>query len=193
MEGEIMKKSLGAKTIIYPAPVLIIGTYDINKRPNLMTAAWGGICCSDPPCVAVSMRKATYTYGNIKQRKAFTVNILSENMVKEADYYGIVSGRSEDKFVKTNITPVKSDLVDAPYGKQFPFVLECKLLKTIEIGLHTQFIGEILDVKVDQSMIGPNGLPDIDKLKPFFLDPANYEYLGTGKKLGKGFSIGKEI
>jgi len=188
-----MKKSLGAKTIIYPAPVLIIGTYDSNKRPNLMTVAWGGICCSTPPCVAVSMRKATYTYGNINQRKAFTVNILSENMVKEADYYGIVSGRSEDKFAKTNITPVKSDLVDAPYGKEFPFVLECKLLKTIEIELHTQFIGKILDVKVDQSMIGTNGLPDIDKLKPFFFDPANCEYLGIGKKLGNAFSIGKEI
>ncbi len=188
-----MKKSLGAKTIIYPAPVLIIGTYDSKERPNLMTVAWGGICCSTPPCVAVSMRKATYTYDNINQRKAFTVNILSENMVKEADYYGIVSGRSEDKFAKTNITPVKSDLVDAPYGKEFPFVLECKLLKTIEIGLHTQFIGEILDVKVDQSMIGPNGLPDIDKLKPFFFDPATSNYFGAGKKLGKAFSIGKEI
>ena len=188
-----MKKSLGAKTIIYPMPVLIIGTYDSNKRPNLMTVAWGGICCSTPPCVAVSMRKATYTHSNINQRKAFTVNILSENMVKEADYYGIVSGRSEDKFAKTNITPVKSDLVDAPYGKEFPFVLECKLLKTIEIGLHTQFIGKILDLKVDQSMIGPNGLPDIDKLKPFFFDSANCKYLGTGKKLGNAFSIGKEI
>ncbi len=188
-----MKKSLGAKTIIYPTPVLIIGTYDSQERPNLMAAAWGGICCSIPPCVAVSLRKATYSHGNIKQRKAFTINILSENMVKEADYYGIVSGRNEDKFVRTNITPVKSDLVDAPYGKQFPFVVECRLLKTIEIGLHTQFIGEILDVKVEKSMIGPTGLPDIGKLKPFLFDPATRNYLSTGKRLGKAFSIGREI
>ena len=188
-----MKKSLGARAIIYPTPVLIVGTYDSQERPNLMTVAWGGIYCSTPPCVAISIRKATYTYGNIKLKKAFTINILSENMVKEADYYGVVSGRSEDKFAKTNITPVKSDLVDAPYGKEFPLVLECKLLKVVEIGSHTQLVGEILDIKAEESIIDSSGFPDIGKLKPFFYDPAKSEYLGTGKKLGKGFSIGKEI
>jgi flavin reductase (DIM6/NTAB) family NADH-FMN oxidoreductase RutF len=193
MEGEIMKKSLGAKTIIYPTPVLVIGTYDSQNKPNLMTVAWGGICCSNPPCVAISLRKATYTYNNIMEKKAFTVNILSEDMVKEADYYGIVSGRDEDKFTKTNITPVKSDLVDAPYGKEFPFVVECKLFKSLEIGLHTQFIGEILDVKAEESILGTSGFPDMDKLKPFFFDPAGSYYFRTGKMLAKGFSIGKEI
>ena len=188
-----MKKSLGPKTILYPTPVLIIGTYDSQEKPNLATVAWGGICCSVPPCVAISMRKATYTHGNIMQRKAFTVNVLSENMVKKADYYGIVSGRNKDKFTETNITPQKSDLVDAPYGMEFPLILECKLLKVIEIGLHTQFIGEIMDIKAEESVLDSSGFPDIEKLKPFFYDPARSEYLGTGKKLGKGFSIGKEI
>ena len=96
-----MKKSLGARTIIYPTPVLVIGTYDNQEKPNLAAVAWGGICCSIPPCIAISLRKATYSHGNIMQRKAFTVNILSENMVKEADYYGIVSGRNKDKFAQT--------------------------------------------------------------------------------------------
>jgi len=188
-----MKKSLGPKTILYPTPVLIIGTYDSQEKPNLATVAWGGICCSVPPCIAISMRKATYTHGNIMERKAFTVNILSENMTKEADYYGIVSGRNKDKFAETNITPQKSDLVDAPYGQEFPLVLECKLLKVIEIGLHTQFIGEIMDIKAEESVLDSSGFPDIGKIKPFFFDPVRREYLGTGKKLGKGFSIGKEI
>ncbi len=188
-----MKKSLGAKTIIYPTPVLVIGTYDSQEKPNLADVAWGGICCSKPPSVAISLRKATYSHGNIMHRKAFTINILPENMVKEADYYGIVSGRDEDKFAKTNITPVRSELVDAPYGKEFPLVLECKLLKVTEIGLHTQFVGEIMDVKAEESILDSSGFPDIEKLKPFFYDPAKREYLGTGKKLGKGFSIGKEI
>jgi len=188
-----MKKSLGAKTIIYPTPVFIIGTYDSQERPNLATVAWGGICCSTPPCVAISLRKARHSYDNIMQRKAFTVNILSEDMVKKADYYGIVSGKDEDKFTKTNITPVKSDLVDAPYGKEFPFVVECKLFKSIELGAHTQFIGEILDIKVEESIIDPDGQLNIEKLKPFFYDPANVTYFGTGKKLGKAFSIGKEV
>jgi len=72
-----MKKSFGAKTLVYPTPVWIIGTYDKVGKPNAMTIAWGGICSSTPPCVAVSIRKATYTHGNIIERKAFTVNVLS--------------------------------------------------------------------------------------------------------------------
>jgi flavin reductase (DIM6/NTAB) family NADH-FMN oxidoreductase RutF len=187
-----MKKSLGAKTIIYPTPVLIIGTYDSQERPNLAAVAWGGICCSTPPCVAVSLRKSRHSHSNIMQRKAFTVNILSEDMVKKADYYGIVSGKDEDKFAKTGITPVKSELVDAPYGREFPFVLECRLYKSIELGAHTQFIGEILDVKAEESILDPDGQLNIEKLKPFFYDPATVNYFGTGKKLGKAFSIGKE-
>lgn len=195
MKGDIiaMKKSLGARTIIYPAPVLVIGTYNNQNKPNLMTAAWGGICCSEPPCVAVSIRRAKYTYNNILEKKAFTVNILSEDMVKNADYYGIVSGKNEDKFSKTNITPVKSKIVDAPYGKEFPLVLECRLIKSFELGIHTQFIGEIMDVKAEERILDSLGLPDLNKLKPFFYDPAAGYYFGTGKKLAKGFSIGKKL
>ena len=109
-----MKKSIGAMTIIFPTSVLIVGTYDVFGKPNLMAAAWGGICCSRPPCVAISLRKATYTYGNIVEKNAFTINILSETHVKEADYYGIATGKDVDKFAATGITPVKSEIVDAP-------------------------------------------------------------------------------
>lgn len=187
-----MKKSLGAKTILYPTPVLVIGTYDSSGRPNVMTAAWGGICCSSPPCVAVSIRKATYSYGNVVEQKAFTINIPSQENIKEADYFGIVSGKKHDKFSDTGLTPVKSDKVNAPYIKEFPLVLECKVVHTIEIGLHTQFIGEIMDTKADESVLGENGLPDIEKIKPFFFTPDNRTYYGTGKYLGKAFSIGKD-
>ncbi len=121
-----MKRSIGAKTLVYPAPVLIVGTYDSEKRPNVMVVAWGGICCSQPPCVAVSLRKATYSYGSIVSRQAFTVNIASEAQVKEVDYLGLASGRTENKFEKTGLTPVASELVDAPYIREFPLVLECK-------------------------------------------------------------------
>jgi flavin reductase (DIM6/NTAB) family NADH-FMN oxidoreductase RutF len=187
------KKSLGAQTILFPTPVLVVGTYDFNDRPNLMTAAWGGICCSDPPCLAISLRKATYTYGNLMARKAYTVNCLSESQAGLADFYGIVSGRNQDKWAASGITPVKSDLVDAPYGQEFPLVLECRVIKTIEIGLHTQFIGEIMDIKAGEEILGENGLPDIAKLKPFLFDPANRNYYGIGNLLGPAFSIGKGI
>ena len=82
-----MKKSLGANTLIYPTPTWVVGTYDKDGKPNVMTAAWGGICCSQPPCVAVSLRKATYSYGNIVERKAFTVNVPSVAHAKQADYF----------------------------------------------------------------------------------------------------------
>ena len=186
-----MKKSLGAKTIVYPTPVLIVGTYDKDGKPNVMTAAWGGICCSVPPCLAVSLRKATHSYGSIVHRKAFTVSLPSERYVKEADYFGLVSGRDEDKFAATGLTPVRSDLVDAPYIAEFPLVLECRLAHTIELGLHTQFVGEILDVKADEDVLDAAGLPDLEKLRPMLYATEVRSYHGFGRFLGKAFSIGK--
>ena len=188
-----MRKSLGAKTIIYPAPVLVIGSYDKNGNPNVMTAAWGGICCSSPPCVTVSLRKATYTYASICERKAFTVNVPSEKYIESVDYFGIASGRNEDKFSKSGLTPVKSDLVDAPYVGEFPFILECRLIHTHEIGLHTQFIGEILDIKADENFLDDKGALSVEKIKPITYTPEYGYYFGLGKELGKAHSIGKRI
>lgn len=188
-----MKRSLGAKTIVYPTPVFVVGTYDKGGRPNIMTAAWGGICCSKPPCVAVSLRKATYTYGNILEQQAFTISIPSEDHAKLADYCGLVSGKGHDKFADTGLTPVKSDLVNAPYVKEFPLILECKVLDTFEIGLHTQFIGEIMDVKADEDVLGEKELPEIEKVKPILFAPENLDYYGVGQYLGKAFSIGKQV
>jgi flavin reductase (DIM6/NTAB) family NADH-FMN oxidoreductase RutF len=188
-----MKKSIGAKTIVYPTPVFIVGTYDKAGKPNVMTAAWGGICCSSPPCVAVSLRKATYTYGNIMEHQAFTISIPSEGYVKEVDYFGLVSGEKEDKFAASGLTPVKSDLVNAPYVKEFPLVLECKVLRTLEIGLHTQFVGEIMDVKADEAVIGKKGLPDVEAVKPFSYAPESRGYYRIGSFLAKAFSIGRKI
>ena len=188
-----MKKSIGAKTIVFPTPVFIVGSYDKAGKPNEMTVAWGGICCSTPPCVGIAIREATYTYGNIMARKAFTISIPSEKFIKEADYFGIVSGRTEDKFAATKLTPVKSDLVDAPYVKEFPLVLECSVIQTVKIGLHTLFIGEIKDVKANETMLDKNGAPDIEKIKPMIFDPANHTYYGVGQYLGDAFSEGKKI
>ena len=188
-----MKESLGARPLVFPTPVWVVGTYDKQGRPDAMTAAWGAICCSKPPCVTISIQKIRYTYGNLLERKAFTVNVPSETYSKEADYFGIASGKKIDKFSAAGLTPVKGDLVDAPYVKEFPLVLECILIHTHEIGLHTQFIGEIKDVKADKSVLDEKGLPDIEKVKPFTYVPEIRTYYGIGKYLGKAFSIGKEI
>lgn len=187
-----MKKSVGAKTISYPAPVYVVGTYDDAGNPNLMTAAWAGICCSRPPCVAVSLRKATYSYHNIVARGAYTVSFPSEAFVREADYIGLVSGREVNKFEALGLTPVRSELVDAPYVAEFPLVLECKLLHTIEIGLHTQFIGEVLDVKADEAVLDERGQPHIELVKPILFATGPSAYYGVGRRLGEAFSIGRK-
>ncbi len=188
-----MRKSFGAKTLVFATPVWVVATFDKNNRPNAATVAWGGVCSSKPPSVAVSLRKSRYTYENILHRKAFTVNVPSAEQVKIADYCGIVSGKNEDKFGGAGITAVKSDIVDAPYIQEFPMILECKLTGMMEIGIHTHFIGEIIDVKVDEKMLTDDGLPDILKISPIIYGPEIQAYYGVGKYLGKAFSVGKEM
>jgi len=188
-----MKKSLGAKTIVFPVPVWIIGTYDKDGKPNVMAASWGGVCCSEPPCVTVSLRKATYTYGCLMERKAYTVSIPSEKHAREADYFGTASGRKTDKFADTALTPVRSELVDAPYVGEFSHILECKVIHIHEIGLHTQFIGQIMDVKMDEEVLDAEGKPDVTKAKPFIYAPGPQQYYGLGSHLGRGYNLGKKL
>jgi flavin reductase (DIM6/NTAB) family NADH-FMN oxidoreductase RutF len=187
------KISLGANSFAPITLVWVVGTYDPVGKPNVMTAAWTGICCSKPPCVYVSLRKATYTYDNLMARKAFTVSFPSEAYVKEADYFGMASGRDSDKFAVTKLTPVKSDLVDAPYVGEFPVVLECKVINVVEIGLHTMFIGEVLDVKADKNVLNENGMPDVEKVQPLIWSLANMSYRKVGGHVGKSFSVGKDV
>lgn len=188
-----MKKSIGAKPLIVPTPVWVVGTFDHDDKPNVMTAAWGGICCSKPPCVSIAVQKIRYTYNNLVKRKAFTVCVPSALHAKEADYFGIASGRTTDKFEATGLTPTKSDIVDAPYVEEFPLALECKLIHSLELGLHTLFIGEVLDIKADETVLGEKGLPDMNKFKPFTYNPEIRTYYTVGEYFGKAFSIGKEI
>jgi flavin reductase (DIM6/NTAB) family NADH-FMN oxidoreductase RutF len=186
-----MRKSLGAKTILFPTPVLIVCSYDAAGVPNAMTVAWGGIACSEPPAVTVSIREHRKTYENITLKKAFTVCLPSEKHIREADYVGIVSGRAGDKFKAAGLTPVRSNLVDAPYIEEFPVAIECRLLHAVTLGSHTQFIGEILDVKVDETALNAKGFPDAGRMKAFMFDPGTSAYYGTGKFLAQAFSIGR--
>jgi flavin reductase (DIM6/NTAB) family NADH-FMN oxidoreductase RutF len=188
-----MKRSLGAKTILYPTPTLLVGTYDEADKPNLMTAAWGGICNSRPPCIYVSLRKATYSHHCILANHGYTVSVLSENHVRQADYCGIASGRDANKFEVTGLTPVASDLVHAPYVAEAPLVIECRLVQALELGLHTQFIGEVLDVKAEDDVLDRWGRVDVAKLRPIIFAPDSREYYGLGEFLGKAFEIGKEL
>jgi flavin reductase (DIM6/NTAB) family NADH-FMN oxidoreductase RutF len=187
-----MKKSFGAKTLIFPTPVWCVGSYDADGKPNVMTIAWGGICCSKPPCVSISLREATYTYGNILSRKAFTLSVPGERHVAEADYFGIASGRHVNKFSQTGLTPVQSDLVDAPYVGEFPMVLECQLIHHHKLGLHTQFVGQIEDVKVDEAALDGDGKPDMATVGPFVFTPEVRRYHKIGKHIADAFDAGRK-
>ncbi|MCX6246677.1 MAG: flavin reductase family protein [Bacteroidetes bacterium] len=188
-----MKLPLPPRTILLPSPVLIIGTYGPDGKPNIMNAAWGGIASSKPPCISVSIREATLTFHNIKQTEAFTINIPSEKHLKEADFAGIVSGREVDKFKKTGLTPEMSKLVNAPIVKEFPYALECKLVRQVELGSHTMFIGEIVGMIADSEVLNPKQVPDIEKVRPMLYGSfGSSAYYGIGEKLGDAFSVGNE-
>lgn len=180
-----MKKSIGANTMLYPLPAVVIGSYDENNKPNIMTASWAGIVNSHLPMVSVSLRKETYSYENILKNKAFTISIPSKRHLIEMDYIGTKSGVRENKFESTGLTPESSDIVQAPYVSEFPLVLECKLIDVNELGLHSMFLAEIKDVKIDEEYIKENGIPDILKLDPIAYAHGEREYYELGSYLGK--------
>lgn len=187
-----MKRSLGTQTLLYPTPVLVVGTYDYNGQPNFMLAAWGGICCSEPPCIAISVRESRYTYDAIIARKSFTISLPSAKYAKEADYFGIVSGKMTDKLMKTGLTAIKGDHVDAPYIGEFPIVIECQLFQTLKLGSHVQFIGEIKDVKADEAVLDENGAPVVSLCDPLVFIPGQLTYNRIGEAVADAFSVGKD-
>lgn len=186
-------KSLGAKPLALPSPVWVIGSYNSDQRPNIMVVSWGGICCTTPPCVAISMRKTRSTYSNIIEHNAFTINIPSRRHLVETDFAGIVSGINSDKFSTTGLTAVKSSVVDAPFVKEFSLIMECRLIHTFDIGSHTQFIAQILDVKADEAVLGKNGLPTAEKVNPIISSSSDRAYYALGDYLDRACSPGMTL
>ena len=185
-----MFRSLGAKPFVLPAPVFLVATYDHNGRPNVMTAAWGGLCASQPPALAVSIRKNRWTYKAILERKSFTINIPSSAQAAKADYVGLHSGAEIDKYTAVNFTPVPAEHVDAPFIAECPVVIELTLAHTLDLGSHTQFIGEIMDVKIAESCLREDGLPDAAKIDPLIFLPSAQEYWSIGTFTARAFSAG---
>lgn len=188
-----MKKSFGSKPLAFPAPAWVVGSYDAAGKPNAMTAAWGGIVSSKPASLGVSLRNSRHSYESILARGGFTVSVPGAEYAREADYFGLASGRDVDKFAVTGLTPEKAEFVDAPYVAEFPMVIECKLAKTVEMGLHIQFVGEIVDVKVDEAALDDEGNPDIALVAPLVFAPGPRTYHTVGGALAKAFSVGKDL
>ena len=172
------KKSIGKKGAMFPQPAMVIGSYNSEGVPNIMTAAWIGIANSKPTKISVSMRPATLSYHNLTEHKAFTINVPSAALAKYVDYVGKYSGKDMNKFEKLGLTAVKGDSVYAPYVKEFPIVIECKITEMHDLGSHRQFIGQVVDTKVDLSILNEKGHIDMHKLDPIILGAGGYFTIG---------------
>ena len=184
-----MRKNFGAKTWLYPMPVLIIGTYDENGTPNAMNAAWGGIY--DTNQVMVCLADDHKTTENIKMTGAFTVSFATSKTVAPCDYVGIVSANDvPDKFAKAGFHATKSEYVSAPIIEELPMTVECKLIKFNEDGI---CIGEIVNVSAEESVLDEKGRIDAGLFRPIAYDSVTHAYWGFGERVGKAFSDGKKI
>lgn len=157
-----MRKNFGAKSWLYPMPVLIVGTYDENGVPNAMNAAWGGIY--DTNQVMVCLSDDHKTTENIRKTGAFTLSFATAGTVVPCDYVGIVSANDvSDKLARAGFHATKSGFVNAPMIDELPMALECRLIKFNEDGI---CIGEIVNVSADENILDENGIVDVKKLDP---------------------------
>ena len=184
-----MRKYFGAKTWLYPMPVLIIGTYDENGVPNAMNAAWGGIY--DTNQVMLCLSDDHKTTANIKANKAFTVSFATEKTVVPCDYVGIASANDvPDKMKRAGFNVTRSEYVNAPVIEELLVSVECELEKFNEDGI---CIGKIVNVSADESVLDEDGKIDVKKLAPVIYDSVHHKYLGFGNVVGNAFSDGKKI
>lgn len=176
-----------AKLSLAVKPVVVVGSYDNNGTPNIMTASWTGIVNSDPPMVAVSIRPSRYSFQNIKENDAFTINIPHKDQWYEADYVGTHSGRDGNKFAKLHLNSKKAENINAPFVTEFPLGLGCRVVKKIELGSHVQFIGEVVEVEACRNILTETKSIDMEKLQPFVLGEDQY-YWSIGSRIEKAFS-----
>ena len=184
-----MRKNFGAKSWLYPMPVLIVGTYDEKGTPDAMNAAWGGVY--DTNQVMVCLSDDHKTTENIKKTGAFTVSFATAKTVVPCDYVGIVSAKDvPDKFERAGFHAVKSEFVNAPIIRELPVCVECKLIKFNEDGI---CIGEIVNVCADQRVLDEQGRIDARALDPIIYDGATHGYFRFGEQVGRAFHDGKKL
>jgi len=182
------KKELKPSALIYPTPVVLVTSVDEGGRPNICTLAAVGILCGKPPHIGISIRPSRFSHGLISKTKEFVVNIPTTRIVKETDYCGVTSGRAVDKFKEAKLTQMRARKVRPPIIKECPVNLECKLKDIVRLGSHDLFIGEVVNVDVDESVVASSGKIDYEKLNPITWNPITEEYHSLGKVLGsEGF------
>ena len=185
-----MRKSLGAKPVLYPMPVLIVGTYNADGTANAMNAAWGGI--SEEKEISICIDGGHKTAENLTVGGGFTVSVATVDTLVACDFVGIASGNSiPDKINRTGWHFVKSESVNAPVFEELPLTLECRVISYDED--NCRLVGEIVNVSADERVLDGNGLIDVDKLAPITYDPVHHTYRKIGEIVGHAFSDGKAL
>lgn len=167
-------------TALFPVPVVLVTSADDQGRANIITIAWAGTVCSEPPLLSISVRPSRHSHGLIKASGEFVVNVPGADLLKATDYCGFVSGRDVDKFAATGLTAVPASIVKAPLIGECPLNLECVVRQTLELGAHDMFIAEIVAVHQNQSALSEKGRLDVRLVKPFAYNGAG-EYWGIGE------------
>ena len=185
-------KNFTPKPWIVPQPVLIIGTYDKNGKPNAMNAAWGGTW--DMKEVAISLSSHATT-DNLDLHGEFTLTFATVDTMIASDFVGIVSARKDpDKIAKTGWNVVKAEHVNAPVFTDFPLTMECKVKETLNRDkAGYMLIGEVVNIVCDEKYLAADGQPDVEKMNLICYDPVHYGYIQLGKKVGQAFSDGKKL
>ncbi len=187
-----MKKEYAPSTDLIPTPVVLVTTQGTEGHANIVTLAWVGVVNSTPPMVSIGVRPERHTYRLLKERGEFCVNVPHRGLVHEVDVCGTVSGKDTDKFALTGVTPDKASRVTPPLIRQCPINMECRVAHTLDLGSHTLFIGEILAVHRDASILDEKGKICLEAFEPIAYCPGVHDYRAVGEKIGwYGFTKGK--
>ena len=193
-----MKQNWKPCAIVNPVPAVLVSCGDKPENYNMLTIAWTGTICSEPPMAYVSIRPERHSYEIIKRTGEFVINLTTEALAEATDWCGVRSGRNFDKFKEWGLTPEKSAIVAAPSIAESPISIECRVKQIIPLGSHDMFIGEVVNVAVDESYLDAStGKLDVEKMK--LLTYAHGAYFKLGEQIGtfgwtvKGSTLRKEL
>lgn len=188
------KRLMGPKTLLFPMPAVLVGTYAEDGRADAMTAAWAAACCHAPPCVGVAVRRSRLTFANLEARGAFTLNVARADKAVAVDYLGIVSGREvPDKLARAGFEAVAATKVDAPILPGCPVNLECRVVGRLPLGSHTWFVGEVVEAHVDEELLTEDGKVRVDALDPLVFCTSSQDYHRLAGPVARAFSAGRAL
>lgn len=188
MEKQIWK----AGNMLYPLPAVLVSTGDKSGGTNLLTIAWTGTICTNPPMLYISVRPQRYSYEMLKESREFVVNLTTEELAWATDYCGVKTGREVDKWKETGLHAEKASTLEyAPLVRESPVNIECKVTEIKELGSHHMFLAEVKAVQADEAYMNEKNKFELNKTG--LLAYSHGEYLGLGKSLGTfGYSIKKK-